>query len=153
MDVQFRRAAAGDLEDMQAVAGRAIDTSYRSFIDDERVDWFIAGPSDRYVRDNIDDSTVAVRDAGIVGFAVCKADLIDLIVIEPEVHRRGIGSALLAYCESQMLGRYDSIRLESFEGNAKANSFYRKNGWTRIGAVYDSMSGARKWILQKQRVR
>ena len=136
---------------MQAIASHTIDMNYRSFIDDEGVDWFISGPSDQYVRDNLDHSTIAVVEGSIVGFAVCKADLIDLIMIGHESHRRGIGSALLAYCESELFRRFDSIRLESFERNAKANGFYRKNGWARVGAIPDSMSGGRKWIFEKKR--
>jgi hypothetical protein len=50
-----------------------------------------------------------------------------------------------------MFEQYDAIRLESFERNGKANNFYRKNGWTRMGAVPDAMSGGRKWIFEKRR--
>ena len=58
---------------------------------------------------------------------------------------------MLAHCETQLFEHYESITLESFDGNAKANAFYRKNGWTRIGSIPDPMSGARKWILEKRR--
>jgi ribosomal protein S18 acetylase RimI-like enzyme len=151
MDVQFRKAAAGDLETMQGIATHTIDTSYRSFVDDEAVDWFISGPSDDYLRQNIDDATVVVADGRLVGFAVCKGDLIDLLLINHESHHRGLGSALLAHCESELFRRYESITLQSLEGNGRANAFYRKHGWVRIGAAPDTMSGGRKWILEKKR--
>jgi ribosomal protein S18 acetylase RimI-like enzyme len=151
MDVRFRKAVEGDLEAMQGIATHTIDMNYRAFFDDEAVDWFISGPSDEYLRDNLGGATVATVDGVIVGFAVCKEDLVDQLIINHESHRRGFGSALLAHCESQLFRRYDSITLQSFEGNSKANGFYRKHGWVRIGAVPDTMSGARKWILEKKR--
>ncbi len=151
MDVRFRKAVDGDLQGMQGIATHTIDMNYRSFFDDEAVDWFISGPSDEYLRENVGGATVVLADGSIVGFAVCKGDLIDLLIINHESHRRGLGSALLAHCEAQLFRRYDSITLQSFEGNSKANGFYRKHGWVRTGAVPDTMSGARKWILEKKR--
>jgi ribosomal protein S18 acetylase RimI-like enzyme len=76
---------------------------------------------------------------------------IDLIMIDHQSHRCDFGSVLLAHCEANMFEQYDAIRLESFERNGKANNFYRKNGWTRMGAVPDAMSGGRKWIFEKRR--
>ena len=151
MDLHFRNAEARDLERLQALASETIDKSYRAFIDDEGVDWFLSGPSDEYIAKNIDNATVAIVDADIVGFAVCKDDLIDLIMIDYGVHRRGIGSALLARCESKLFEHYDSIRLESFEANGKANRFYLDNGWAKTGAMTDTMSAGRKWIFEKKR--
>ena len=149
--MHFRTALAGELEALQALASRTIDTNYASFIGDDAVDWFISGPSDQFLAESIEDATVVVVDGRIVGFAVCKGNLIDLIMIDHDSHRRGIGTALLAHCETQLFEHYESITLESFDGNAKANAFYRKNGWTRIGSTPDPMSGARKWILEKRR--
>lgn len=151
MNVQFRQAVEGDLESMQGIATHTIDMNYRSFFDDESVDWFISGPSDEYLRENVDAATVATVDGSVVGFAVCKGNLVDLLIIDHESHGRGLGSALLAHCESELFRRYESITLQSFEGNSKANAFYRKRGWERTGALPDSMSGARKWILEKKR--
>ena len=151
MDVQFRQAVEGDLESMQGIATHTMDMNYRSFFDDEAVDWFISGPSDEYLRENVDGATVVTVDGRVVGFAVCKGNLIDLLIINHESHGRGLGSALLAHCECELFRRYESITLQSFEGNSKANGFYRKHEWVRTGAVPDSMSGARKWILEKKR--
>lgn len=151
MDVQFRRATTNDLDVMQAIAGHTIDVNYRAFIDDDGVDWFISGPLDDYVSKHVDDATLVTADGTIVGFAVCKHNLIDLIVIDDESHRRGFGSALLAHCESLLFERYDAIELDSFEGNGKANGFYRKHGWVKTGTALDAMSGDRKWKFEKKR--
>lgn len=151
MNVQFRPATAGDLGAMQAIARHTIDTNYRAFIDDDGVDWFISGPSDDYVSKHVDDATLVTADGTIVGFTVCRDNLIDLIVIDDASHRRGFGSALLSHCESLLFERYDVIKLESFEGNSKANGFYRKHGWVKTGTARDPISGDRKWKFEKRR--
>ena len=151
MKARIRKAVAEDLDRLLEVARQTIDVDYRAFIDDEGVDWYLSGPSDDYIYRNIENASVVIADGNLVGFAVCKANVIDLIIIDHEYHRRGFGTELLAHCESDLFEHYDSLTLESFEGNEKANRFYRKNGWTRKGAVSDAMSGSRKWILQKRR--
>lgn len=136
---------------MQALAAHTIDRDYRAFIDDEAVDWFLSGPSDTYLRDNIGNATLAEANGAVVALAVCKGGLIDLIVVDHALQGRGIGSALLTHCESKLFHQYDVITLSSFENNGRANAFYRRKGWVRVGAVPDAMSGARKWILEKRR--
>lgn len=153
MDLQFRRAGAEDLDALQSLARRTIDTSYRSFVDADTVDWFLSGPSDRYLAENVDNATVVTVNGSITGFVVCKENLIDFVVVDQGAHGRGIGTALLAHCESNLFRVYETITLESFEGNGRANGFYRKNGWVRVGALPDPMSGARKWVLEKRRDR
>lgn len=149
--MNFRSASEADLGRVQEIARDTIDVSYRSFIDDDRVDWLVSGPSDEYLRECNDDITLVTEDESIVGFAVCKQDLIDLIVVDHASHGRGYGSALLAHCELEMFERYKVIRLESFEGNARANRFYRKYGWERVRIRADSMSGSNKWVFEKRR--
>jgi len=149
MDVRFRKAVGHDLAALQALARETIDESYRQFIADEGVDWYLSGPLDEYLRRNLGHSIVAMVGDRFVGLAVCKDGLIDFLVIDHCLQRRGLGTALLGHCESVLFERHDLIRLESFEANAKANRFYMKNGWTRLRAVSDAMSGGRKWIFER----
>jgi ribosomal protein S18 acetylase RimI-like enzyme len=51
------------------------------------------------------------------------------MMIDLDRHRRGLGRRLLRHAEETLLARYASIRLESFEDNAAANSFYEACGW------------------------
>lgn len=151
MALRFRPAAAGDLPEMQSLARRTIDASYRDFIDDDGVDWFIAGPADEYLEGRLGRAIVATTGDRIVGLAVLQGNLIDLILIDDPLQRRGYGSRLLGHCESVLFRSYDTLRLESFEGNAGANRFYRRHGWTRTGWVADARAGNRKWVFEKRR--
>jgi len=62
-----RKAQAGDLPKMQVIARRAIDKSYRSFLGDEGVDWFInSGESDRELQNHIENCDVLLKDNSMV---------------------------------------------------------------------------------------
>ena len=152
MKTEIRKAAISDADILKKIARKTIDANYRSFLGDEGVDGFIgSGGSDKYVDENIDDCWVISSDFGIIGFAVCKADLIDLMMIEHDYHRQGYGTKLLKHCEQHLFNTFNEIKLESFEGNEKANNFYRKNGWSEIERNFDEMSGVNKLIFIKRR--
>ncbi len=133
MNAKVRKAVIQDTNILKAIATKTIDANYRSFLGNEGVDWFIgSGASDQYVDENIDDTWVILSNSQIIGFSVCKANLIDLMMIDHDHHRKGYGTVLLTYCEERLFKTFDEIKLESFEGNEKANNFYRKNTWSEI---------------------
>jgi ribosomal protein S18 acetylase RimI-like enzyme len=152
MDPAIRKALPGDLGPLQEIARRTISGSYRSFLGDATVDSFLdGGLSDRYLEDHLDSCSVLFLGSRIAGFCVCQSDLIDLMMIDLVLHRRGLGTVLLAYCEELLLQRFDEIRLESFEGNIGANAFYRDRGWSKAGEIRDAGTGAMKWLFTKRR--
>ena len=123
-------------------------------IGDTGADRFLqSGASDRYIENNIAHATVMYqtedRDT-IVGFAVCKHDLITLLMMATETHRQGFGSQLLKHCEQELLGNFPNIRLESFEGNNHSNRFYEKNRWSLLQCEADKDSGVNKYIYIKR---
>ena len=109
MPMEFRKAQPEDVTRLQHIANQNIDTFYRSVIGDTGADRFLqSGASDRYIENNIAHATVMYqtedRDT-IVGFAVCKHDLITLLMMATETHRQGFGSQLLKHCEQALLGK------------------------------------------------
>lgn len=148
--MSVRRATASDLGAIQLIARRTINASYRSFLGDEGVDWFInSGASDRYISESIDDCRVLIANDAIVGFCVCKTNLIDLMMVDSEKHRQGHGSILLADCETRLFEHHDELRLESFEKNQQANDFYRKNDWIQKDRIFDEAANSYKLIFSK----
>ena len=154
MSMEFRKAQAEDIATLQHLAHQNINTFYRDILGDAGVDRFLnSGSSDRYIANNIDHCTVMYRghdDDAIVGFAVCKGDMITLLMVATEAHRQGLGSQLLSHCEEQLLRTFDHIRLESFEGNTRGNSFYEKNQWSLLQRKTDEESGVNKYIYIKR---
>ncbi len=151
MKTEIRKAIIPDADTLKKIASRTIDANYRSFLGDEGVDWFISsGASDQYIDENIDECWIILSDYQIIGFSVCKENLIDLMMIDHDYHRHGYGTTLLKHCEQYLFNTFDEIKLESFEGNEKADNFYRKNGWSEIERNFDNMSGVNKLTFIKK---
>ena len=73
------------------------------------------------------------------------------MMIDVRLHRNGIGSLLLAHTESQLFARgHKTIRLETFEGNHQAISFYEKNGWVVTSKSKDEECGFVRVYFEKQ---
>ncbi|MEU6135309.1 GNAT family N-acetyltransferase [Nocardioides sp. NPDC047086] len=127
------RAATGeDLRDLQALARRVIDTCYRGFLGDEAVDWFIgSGASDEHVATHLDQGSIhcLVHDGRIIGLSILDGSTVDLMMVDPEHHRQGLGRVLLRHAEDTLLAQHPTIRLETFSGNTRAMSFYDACGW------------------------
>jgi ribosomal protein S18 acetylase RimI-like enzyme len=133
-----------------ALSHRTIGTSYRPFLGPEAVNTFIgSGAADRYVVDHIEHSTVILANSTIVGYAVCKGRVIDLMMIDQPHHRRGFGTRLLQHCEGALFAHYDALTLESFADNHPANNFYRKHGWEQVDRYFDRESGVNKLVFRK----
>ena len=67
---------------------------------------------------------IACRDGAPAGYAVLHNGWLDQLYIHPDHHRRGIGSALLAWARRDTPG----LRLYCFAHNARALAFYRSHG-------------------------
>ncbi|MFI8513224.1 GNAT family N-acetyltransferase [Streptomyces sp. NPDC085460] len=129
-----RPATLEDLGALQALARRTIDTCYRGFLGDEAVDWFLgSGASDAHVKTHLEQGGAhcLVQDGRIVGLSILDGPTVDLMMIDPEHHRRGLGGFLLRHAEETLLPRYATVRLETFTSNTAAVSFYEACGWLR----------------------
>lgn len=138
-NLTLRKAEEEEITFLQEFARSVIDRSYRAFLGDEAVDFFIgSGASDQYIAESIGDTTLAVLGDEVVGMCVCKDDLIDLIMVRNDRQGQGIGSAFIDMVSKGLLERYPSIRVECFEKNTKANRFYVKNGWTMEKSLFEA---------------
>ncbi|MFD6970016.1 GNAT family N-acetyltransferase [Streptomyces sp. NPDC059949] len=139
--VTVRPATGEDLDDLQALARRTIDACYRAFLGDEAVDWFIgSGASDAHVRNHLERGGVHClvnQEGRIIGFSILDGPTIDLMMVDPDHHRRGLGRLLLQHAEAALLAQHSTIRLESFAENAAANSFYEACGWLHGNRLTD----------------
>lgn len=78
----------------------------------------------------------AAGEGPLLGYAgiMLAGDIADLHTIGTRVARRGIGRALLAWCEEQALaGGAERMLLEVREDNDRARAFYTRAGYTEIG--------------------
>ncbi len=148
MEFNIRKAEPNDLNSLQDLARHTIDLNYRSFLGNAGVDWFISGPSDEYMLENLRDCVVMEIEGQLVAFSVCSGNVIDMMMVRSEHHRKGIGSYMLRVVETALFQYFDALELESFEGNRKANAFYRKNGWKKE-KMLEEVEGLRKFRFIK----
>lgn len=152
MDVHIRQATSEDIDALVTLSRRTISACYPRFLGAETVEAYIkSGALERYVRDNVERCLVLVRADKVLGYSVTKEDLIDLMMVDVGAHRRGLGTALLHHVENMLLRTYETVRLESFAGNAAANAFYHINGWLEARRFTDEPPGAEKIELRKSK--
>jgi ribosomal protein S18 acetylase RimI-like enzyme len=150
MTTSIRKALASDAAGLIELTRRTISASYRPFLGDQTVDGFLeSGAADDYVRENLDCCSVITHADQVVGYAVCRANLIDLMMIDLTSQRRGFGTELLHRVEESLAPSYEELTLESFEVNHPANAFYRKHGWSEVTRYLDSDSGVGKIVFRK----
>lgn len=151
MKIEIRNAEKMDSEALKAISRRTISANYRSFLGDRAVDGFLgSGAVDHIIEDSVHQSIVILAEGKAVGFCVYEGDLIELMMIDDEFHRKGLGSQLLAHCEQTLFKTYTSLRLESFEPNKIANNFYKKNGWIESKRYFDADTGVDKILFTKR---
>jgi ribosomal protein S18 acetylase RimI-like enzyme len=71
------------------------------------------------------DVWVAEVDGRLAGFVALEGDLLEHLYVRPDLHRRGIGSTLLAKARELRPGGF---RLWVFQQNAQARRFYESHG-------------------------
>jgi GNAT superfamily N-acetyltransferase len=147
-----RKALPGDIDALIALSTRTIGASYRSFLGDATVDAFLGcGAVAQYCRDHIDGCIVLADGGRILGWCVTKDNLIDLMMIDADHHRQGLGSALLKHAEDTLFESHGELTLESFEQNDQANRFYARHGWRAVDRYFDADSGVYKVAMRKVR--
>jgi GNAT superfamily N-acetyltransferase len=147
---QIRQASSADVETLIALSCRTIRASYGPFLGQEVVNAFIgSGAVDQYIGDHVEHSTVILADDDIVGYAVCRGPMIELMMIDQRLHRCGFGTRLLQHCEGALFVHYDALTLESFAGNHPANTFYRKHGWEQVDRYCDTGAGVNELVFRK----
>lgn len=147
----IRAALPEDVGALIALSHRTIDACYRCFLSDENVESFLnSGFLESYPQDHLERCTVILCGGKIAGYSVSKDDLIDLMMIDVQHQRNGLGAKLLGHCELALFAQHEQIRLESFEENEQADRFYRNNGWTEARRFTDEQ-GLRKIEFYKRR--
>jgi putative acetyltransferase len=122
---------------------RAVRATH-TFFTEEDVAFFRDALRCRYLP--VADLKVARDEAGvIVGFLGTMGESLDMLFVDPSVHGRGAGSALLAHGLS--LG---AVCLDVYEANLDARAFYEKRGFVAEGRLeVDSTGKARPLLVMR----
>ena len=103
---------------------------------------------------------VVAHSAGqVVGFVWFRLDgtfhhsgYIRWIGVAPHVRGQGVGASLLAYAERKIFARGPNVFLMVSAFNTGAQSFYKRLGYTEIGAVHNyTIRGSTERLFRKTR--
>lgn len=120
---------------LKEMAARVIRENYTPFLGDEAVEAFLkSGQSDQEIDDGLKNCTVMTTAGTPVAFAIACGNRLHLLMVDVEYQRKGCGTALLRVVEGRLFDQYAVAELQSFKENARANDFYRQNGWTVVGS-------------------
>ncbi len=154
MTTAIRNARKSDRNALVSISVRTIRDSYISFLGVEAVEgWLASGNVEAYFDQNLPDSRVVEESGEIVGISGAKGGMIDLIMIDCERHREGLGRALLDHVETELFETHPILRLESFADNQQANAFYAVRGWTPGEPYEDLETGIAMIPFTKRRPR
>ncbi|TMV06443.1 GNAT family N-acetyltransferase [Ruegeria sediminis] len=130
--LRISRATTGDIAPVQEIARETLRKTASVFLGEETVAGFIeSGQSDAEISDHFSNLYVARLNGRIVGFVIYWEGSIHLMMVDAKLHRAGVGTAILQWCETQMrVEGHDRAQLQTFVGNAQAIGFYLRNGWT-----------------------
>ena len=131
MALEIRKCHSNDVEALKVITRR----------------WFFG---DRYIDEGWNNFDVMLRDGIIVGYADCRNNVIDGIVIDFNLHRQGLGTTLLTYCEQKLFEHHNELVLECFEESLQANNFYKKNGWKEVRHFLDEGNTGMKKVAYKK---
>ena len=132
----IRPAVPGDELAVARIHVRAWQNGYRGLLPDAYLDSLRA--EDRAARytfgvPGAPITSVAI-DGDVLGFVTIKDDELAALHVDPDAWRRGIGSALLAHARTQLSSAgLSRAWLHVLAGNARARSFYERDGWHVTG--------------------
>lgn len=150
--VRIRPSVPTDAPELIALSHRVIHDAYRPILGDDAVgDYLASGEAGRFVRHNLQRSQTLVADGSVAGYAVAEGPLISLMMVDTEHQGRGLGSRLLRHMEDLLFPVHETLTLESFSANDRANRFYRDRAWTETGEMPDGQAGGTKLLFSKRR--
>ncbi|MFI1226553.1 MULTISPECIES: GNAT family N-acetyltransferase [unclassified Streptomyces] len=96
-----------------------------------------SGASDDHVASHFRAGRLHCLEVGgdLAGLLITEGSTIDLLMVDVDRQRQGLGRVLLSQAERLLFAEYREIRLETFTGNVTAVAFYEACGWTASGPL------------------
>lgn len=104
---------------------------------------------------------VAVKDSEVLGLvwfqlrgAFGRSGYLRLLVTDPDMQNRGLGSRLLKLAEQLVFREVDDLFLLVNRDNEAARRFYERHGYSAVGTISDYVApGLDEEILRRSRTR
>lgn len=129
-NVSLRPATLDDADPLEALSAKTIRVKYPAILGTDAVEGYIAsGAIGTYYRQHVATLTVAELAGIRIGVCAIQPARIDLMMVDLDHHRSGVGGLLLADGERKLFAAADRIGLDCFRQNDQARRFYAKHGW------------------------
>lgn len=164
LNIEFRKAAEADLDDVFAVVRAAIEEMDRNGIPQ----WDELYPDREILAEDISKHQlfVAVADGATAGIFVVNEEcdeeykdgkwqypeasfrVIHRLCVNPEFQNKGIGSLSVRHIERELVREgVESIRLDAFTLNPYALKMYDKLGYVKVGTA--NLRKGQFWLMEK----
>jgi len=135
--MELRPAVPADALAVARVHVRAWQAGYRGILPAAYLDGL--RPEDRAARYTFDRTDgprtiVAITDGAIVGFATIHGSELSALHVDPDAWGGGVGRALIERARTELAAAgVAEAHLWLLAGNARAQRFYERDGWTSDG--------------------
>lgn len=129
----LRPATAADVDRIAAIWHAGWRDGHLGHVPDALVRQRRAEDFRRLVPDRLDLTTVAVTEAGVVGFVTVHDAEVEQIYVDASARGTGLAAALLTHGEQVIAARADRAWLAVVDGNRRARRFYERQGWSNAG--------------------
>lgn len=127
MTITVRRATSDDLPRALEIWRAAVDATHAFLTPEHRAEIEVMVAREHLP--NVDLWVATDADEVVQGFMGMGADEIDSLFVDPIVHGRGYGSALVAHALAMMPG----VKVDASEQAPQAVAFYERRGFVRTG--------------------
>ena len=136
MEVEIRRAMAGDAEAVYEIVLRALrETNARDY-PESVIDRLVLTLPERVSSKLVEwHAYVAVVDGRIVGTGSLNGETVRAVFVHPDYHGRGIGTKLMEAVENA--ANVQSVTTLSVQSSITAQPFYAKRGFKVIREAFD----------------
>jgi GNAT superfamily N-acetyltransferase len=135
--MELRLAVPADALAVARTHVRAWQAGYRGLLPAAYLDGL--RPEDRAARYTFDRSdgprtTVAITAGTLIGFATIHGSELSALHVDPDAWSTGVGRALIAQARTDLAAAgVAEAHLWLLAGNARAQRFYERDGWTTDG--------------------
>lgn len=138
--VTIRKASAQDIPELVAIWTEISQRDFARQIGTEHTQTFIDnGSLQEETTDLIDQTFVATKNAQTLGFVVILSDLIELLLVRPDVQSGLVGKHLYLFAKTQIARAHNQVRAECFAANTRAISMLERLGFECTGSYVEDM--------------
>lgn len=151
MKYTITKASHDDFKDLILISKRVTLTNSVKFLGSLAQRFIDSGGIVNEAMANADYTYKATLDNKPVGEIAFIGNRINMLMVDPDFQRQGVGTALLEYAKGEMFKEFDEIYLDCFARNLKANSFYNARGFQLEASTYDKdlKQNLNRYVLTK----